>query len=83
MIASLEGSVFYSEFYRSSGEGMGLAVYTPSQHLIHESLVGLQHSEPQFPHLYVGIVLQLLGHSTFRVLCSCAGPWRTPDSVSP
>lgn len=62
---------------------MGLAVYTPSQHLINESLVGLQHSEPQFPHPCAGVVLQLLGHSTFRVLCSCAGPWRPPVSASP
>lgn len=63
---------------------MGLAVCTPSQHLIHESLmVGLQHSEPQFPHLYIGVDPQLLAHSTFRVLCSCAELWRTPDSASP
>lgn len=63
---------FTLEFCRPSGEGMGLAVHASSQHLVRENLmVSLQHSKPRFPHPDVGVDLQHLGHSTFRVLCSC------------
>ena len=41
---------------------MGLTVCTPSQHLIRDSLmVGLQHSESQFPHPSVGLISSFWG----------------------
>jgi hypothetical protein len=62
---------------------MELAVRDPSQHLVCENLmVSLQHSKPWLPHPYVGVDFQHLGHSTFRVLCSCGAMEDARLSVS-